>query len=175
MNSSKTMKNIYYPNQRYIIYALLFIVALSIQLGFMWIYDELNLVSELWYIFAFQLVAILFYLWMGLSDKFILHENHLEYVKFSKNFKFDFETHKFVFKAGITDMKNHGEFFGMRFLPSHSHFWIKPLTTDRKIEILESRHFEMYISRKNAYKFYKALYERLSKLDLEKNLEKIGS
>lgn len=169
------MKNIYYQNQRYIIYALLFMVALSIQLGLMWIYDEFNLVFKLWYIFAFQLVAILFYLWMGFSDKFILYENHLECVKFSKNFKFDFETNKFVFKAESTDMKNHGEFFGTRFLPSHSHFWIKPLTTDRKIEILESRHFEMYVSRKYANKFYNALYDKLSELDLEKNIEKIGS
>ena len=75
---------------------------------------------------------------------------------------------------GNTDMKNHGEFFGIQFLPSHSEVWIKSKTDDRQAEILSTQHFEMFMTRKNFQKFYNSLAEKMAQNNLETNLEKLN-
>lgn len=168
------MRKRFYLNGRYHFYAVFFLICLLIQILILGILNSFNLIFEVWYVFAFQILVILFYFILGVSDRFIIKSDRIEYWKFFKKSTYLFDENKFVCKMGNTDMKNHGLFFGIQFLPSHSDFWIKPKTNDRRSEILNSRHFEMYITRNNFYRFCQTLSETMIQNNSETNLEKLN-
>lgn len=168
------MKKRFYLNGRYHFYSIFLFICLLLQILILGVLNSLNLIFELWYIFVFQILAILFYSILGISQRFIIKSDRIEHWKFFKKNTYSFVENRFVCKMGNTDMKNHGLFFGIQFLPSHSEFWIKPKTNERQLVIMNSKHFEMFTMRKNFRIFYQTLSETMVQNNSETNLEKLN-
>lgn len=168
------MKKKFYLNKRYLVNAAFFLVCLIVEILVLSVSDALNFLFELCYIFALQLFAVVFYFILGASKQFIIQSDRIEYIHFFKRFSYFFDQNKFVCKVGNADVKNHGSFFGIQFLPSHSEFWIQAKTADRQAEILSSQHFEMFMARKDFQKFYDSLADTMAKNNEANNLEKLN-
>lgn len=163
------MKKIFYNNSLFFYYAIFFLFALSIEVALMVTYENLSLLTEVWYVFLLQLFAVIIYTILGFAQKFVINSDSVTYVKMFKKQTFHFKDNLFVF--GTNNVEPYLDFFGGLKFRHITKFWINLKTHDRQLEILNSNYFNMYMSRRYFKKLHDVLYVAMEKQQLQDNIK----